>query len=303
MRLLEKTEPSIIQPRPRAAALGRSAARPTHAARQRVAAWRDWLDRGLALALLVPGLPLMALTILAVRLTSRGPGIYRQARVGLRGKVFIMRKIRTMRCDAESATGPVWARQHDPRVTSIGRVIRALHLDELPQLFNVMRGEMALVGPRPERPEFTQWLKREIPGYENRLAALPGITGLAQINLPPDTDLDSVRRKLALDLEYIHTRSLWLDARIVACTALRMLNVRGPVARRWLLVHRAPVILIPESREATAAALVIEPVAANHVAANHVADRHVTDHDDAGASCLSVEVAPPALARSPVAVS
>lgn len=288
MRLLEKTESSVIQPRPRTAALGRSADRSTRAPRRHVAAWRDWLDRGLALVLLVPGLPLMALTIIAVRLTSPGPGIYRQARVGLRGKVFIMRKIRTMRCDAESATGPVWARQHDPRVTPIGRWIRALHLDELPQLFNVLRGEMALVGPRPERPEFTQWLKREIPGYENRLAALPGITGLAQINLPPDTDLDSVRRKLALDLEYIHTCRLWLDVRIVACTALRMLNIRGPAARRWLVVHRAPVLLTPEPPEQLQPAMVVESIAMSH---------------NVDTSCPPVELAPSSLAGSSLAVS
>lgn len=290
MRLLETPEPSVIHPRPRSTARGHLADRSNRAVGRGAWTWRDWLDRGLALALLVPGLPLMVLTILVVRLTSPGPGIYRQARVGLRGKVFIMRKIRTMRCDAESATGPVWARQHDPRVTPIGRWIRALHLDELPQLFNVLRGEMALVGPRPERPEFTQWLKREIPGYENRLAALPGITGLAQINLPPDTDLDSVRRKLSLDLEYIHTRNWWLDARIVACTALRMLNVRGPVARRLLLLHRAPVVLTPEAHAETQPALVIESV-------------HVANHQETDVALASLDVASPSLARSTVAIS
>ena len=223
---------------PRASASRRSPTR---------SAWRSLVNRALALAMLIPALPMMAATILVVRLTSRGPGIYRQKRVGLRGETFVMRKIRTMRLDAESHSGPVWAVQRDPRVTRVGRLIRRLHLDELPQLFNVLLGEMDLVGPRPERPEFTQWLSREIPGYLNRLAVRPGITGLAQINLPPDTDLDSVRRKLALDLEYIHVRTLWLDARIVACTALRLFGVRSAVARRLLGLNRQPVVLAPEA--------------------------------------------------------
>lgn len=206
------------------------------------------VHRVLALVLLVPALPLMAVTIAVVRLTSRGPGIYRQTRVGIGGRNFVMRKIRTMRVDAEARSGPVWAQLSDPRVTPVGRLVRALHLDELPQLFNVLQGEMDLVGPRPERPEFTQWLGSEIPGYLNRLSVKPGITGLAQINLPPDTDLDSVRRKLALDLEYIHTRTLWLDARIVACTALRLFGVRSAAARRLLRLSRQPVVLTPEAQ-------------------------------------------------------
>lgn len=239
MRLLEARERHAAKP-----AICRTRGGPPPASPRR---WQSVVNRALALVLLVPGLPLMALTIVAVRLTSRGPGIYRQTRVGLHGRTFVMRKIRTMRIDAESHSGPVWAQLRDPRVTRAGRVIRRLHLDELPQLFNVLQGEMDLVGPRPERPEFTQWLGREIPGYLNRLAVRPGITGLAQINLPPDTDLDSVRRKLALDLEYIHTRAAWLDARIVACTTLRLIGVRSAFARRLLGLDRQPVVLTPES--------------------------------------------------------
>lgn len=185
-------------------------------------------DRALALVLLIPGLPLIGLLVLLVRLTSRGPGIYSQRRVGRGGYVFVMYKLRSMRTDAESATGPVWAGAgSDSRVTPLGHWLRKLHLDELPQLFNVVRGEMSLVGPRPERPEFVYVLAKQIPGYMDRLAVLPGITGLAQVNLPADTDLDSVRRKLALDCEYIDQASLLLDVRLILCTILRVVGLRG----------------------------------------------------------------------------
>lgn len=244
MRLLEKVEASPVDAAKRGHARGASRGVPPAAS---LGGYRLAIHRALALVLLVPALPLMAVTMAVVRLTSRGPGIYRQTRVGAGGRTFVMRKVRTMRVDAEARSGPVWAQLSDPRVTPVGRLIRALHLDELPQLFNVLAGEMDLVGPRPERPEFTQWLGREIPGYLNRLSVRPGITGLAQINLPPDTDLDSVRRKLALDLEYIHTRTLWLDLRIVACTALRLFGVRSAAARRLLRLNRQPVVLMPET--------------------------------------------------------
>ena len=188
--------------------------------------WQGIRCRLAALVLIVPALPLLALLALLVRLTSRGPGIYRQTRVGLGGKTFVMYKLRTMRLDAEVATGPVWTQTRDPRITPIGNLLRRLHLDEFPQLFNVLKGEMALIGPRPERPEFTQMLARSIPGYLDRLAVRPGITGLAQINLPPDTDLESVRRKLVLDLEYVEGGSLNLDVRIFMATFLRLFHLR-----------------------------------------------------------------------------
>lgn len=190
--------------------------------------WKATLGRIVALAMLAAGLPVMLLTILAVRITSRGPAIFRQTRVGLNGRIFVMYKIRTMRVDAEAATGPVWTQQNDPRITPLGRLIRKLHLDEFPQLINVLRGEMALIGPRPERPEFTKKLALVIPGYLDRHVVRPGITGLAQINLPPDTDYDSVRRKQLLDLAYIREGSLWLDVRIIACTCARMFAIKGP---------------------------------------------------------------------------
>jgi lipopolysaccharide/colanic/teichoic acid biosynthesis glycosyltransferase len=188
--------------------------------------WQAVRCRLAALVLMVPASPLIALLVVLVRLTSRGPGIYRQTRVGLDGKPFVMYKLRTMRLDAEVATGPVWTQTRDPRITPVGNLLRRLHLDEFPQLFNVLKGEMALIGPRPERPEFTQMLARSIPGYLDRLAVRPGITGLAQINLPPDTDLESVRRKLVLDLEYVEGASLNLDVRIFMATFLRLFHLR-----------------------------------------------------------------------------
>jgi lipopolysaccharide/colanic/teichoic acid biosynthesis glycosyltransferase len=190
------------------------------------------LDRVLAALLLLPGLPMIGLLVLLVRLTSRGPGIYRQVRLGRHGQRFLMYKIRTMRQDAEAASGPVWTTQaSDPRVTLVGRLLRRLHLDELPQLLNILKGEMSLVGPRPERPEFVHVLTEAIPGYRSRLGVPPGVTGLAQLNIPPDTDITSVRRKLVLDREYIEQAGLLLDLRILSSTFFRMLRV----PERWLL--------------------------------------------------------------------
>ncbi len=193
-------------------------------------AWKGPIDRCLAAVMLVVGLPVLVLLVILVRLTSRGPGIYKQARVGKGGRKFMMYKIRSMRHDAEAATGPVWTQSHDPRVTLLGKVLRKLHLDELPQLFNVLKGEMSLVGPRPERPEFVRVLGEAIPGYRNRLAVLPGVTGLAQINLPPDSDLASVERKLVLDCEYIERGGLFMDLRLMLCTFLRIFKI----PERWL---------------------------------------------------------------------
>jgi lipopolysaccharide/colanic/teichoic acid biosynthesis glycosyltransferase len=199
-----------------------------------------WLDCILGGALLLVLWPLLAVLMIAVRLSSRGPAIYRQTRVGLGGRSFVMYKLRSMRMDAEKATGPQWALiDGDPRVTPLGYWLRKLHLDELPQLFNLLRGEMSLVGPRPERPEFSSVLAEQIPGYLDRLQVLPGITGLAQVNLPPDTDLESVRRKLAFDLEYIRSASWHLDLRLIACTALRLVGIRGGATASWLGVQRS----------------------------------------------------------------
>jgi lipopolysaccharide/colanic/teichoic acid biosynthesis glycosyltransferase len=201
---------------------------------------KDLLDRILALILLVPAAPLIAMLIVIVRLTSRGSGIFRQVRVGKGGRIFTMYKLRSMSVDAEAGTGPTWAAAGaDPRVTKVGYWLRVLHLDELPQLVNVAKGEMSLVGPRPERPEFVTILAEQIPSYLHRLVVKPGVTGLAQINLPPDTDLDSVRRKLMLDSEYIASANLLLDLRILACTAARMFGLRGGRAVRLFGLTRS----------------------------------------------------------------
>src|SRR5262249_52271591 len=122
-------------------------------------------------------------------------------------------------------TGAQWSTPGDRRITPLGQFLRRTHLDELPQLWNVLRGDMSLVGPRPERPEFIPQLEKAVPHYRARLQVRPGVTGLAQVQLPPDTDLTSVRRKLAYDLYYIRHRSFWIDVRIIACTALHMVGI------------------------------------------------------------------------------
>lgn len=183
------------------------------------------IDFVVALVLLVFLTPVILLAMLLVRLSSRGWPIYTQKRLGLGGKVFTIYKIRTMYQDCERHSGPTWCVPGDPRVTPIGRLLRASHLDELPQLVNVVKGEMSLVGPRPERPEFLERLEHELPGYRCRLAVRPGVSGLAQVQQPPDTDIFSVRRKLNYDLYYVEGQNLWLDFRIVLATALKCLGV------------------------------------------------------------------------------
>ncbi len=145
-----------------------------------------------------------------------------------------MYKIRSMVHNCESSTGAQWSLPGDSRVTLIGQFLRRTHLDELPQLWNVLRGDMSLVGPRPERPEFFPGLERAFPRYRGRLAVQPGLTGLAQVQLPPDTNLESVGRKLACDYVYIRRLSFWLDARILLCTALKVLHIPLAVPRRLL---------------------------------------------------------------------
>jgi sugar transferase (PEP-CTERM system associated) len=160
-------------------------------------------------------LPIMALVALAIKLDSRGPVFYQQERVGKNGKTFMLLKFRSMREDAERETGPVWAQERDLRVTRIGRIIRTLRLDEIPQMINVLRGEMSFVGPRPERPHFVGELKNEIPFYEKRHAAKPGITGWAQIKYPYGASTNDALEKLKYDLYYIKNMSLFLDLLIL----------------------------------------------------------------------------------------
>jgi lipopolysaccharide/colanic/teichoic acid biosynthesis glycosyltransferase len=186
----------------------------------------------IAFCLLVLTAPLMLAAAALTKLTSRGPIIYSQVRLGRHGVPYTIYKIRSMIHQCEKLSGPQWCKVGDPRITSIGRFLRATHLDELPQLWNVLRGEMSLVGPRPERPEFIPHLERAIPRYRERLRVRPGVTGLAQVQLAADTDVRSVRRKLTYDLYYVSHMSLWLDTRIILCTVLKVFGVPFPVLRK-----------------------------------------------------------------------
>ena len=163
-------------------------------------------------------LPIMALTAIAIRIESPGPVVYTQERVGLRGRKFRIFKLRSMRADAE-ARGPVWASENDPRVTRVGRVIRRLRIDETPQFFNILRGEMSLIGPRPERPEFVERLEKRIPYYSERHLVKPGLTGWAQVSYPYGASFEDAREKLQYDLYYIKNQSPLLDAIILLETA------------------------------------------------------------------------------------
>ena len=185
------------------------------------------LDYSFGLIGLIVALPVMLLVALAVKLSSPGPILYRQTRVGQGGDVFTVFKFRSMRADAEHKTGAVWATQNDPRVTPVGRVIRKLRFDELPQLFNVLRGEMSIVGPRPERPEFVKLLSEQIPYYRQRHCIKPGISGWAQISHRYGDSLEDAIVKLEYDLYYIKNMSPSLDTYIIFHTLKTMLLSRG----------------------------------------------------------------------------
>ena len=171
-----------------------------------------------ASVLLIIFSPMVGLVALLVKIFDGSPVIYGQIRVGKNGHLFQMYKFRTMRLDAEQTSGPVWARDDDPRITRLGRILRKTHLDELPQLVNVIKGEMSLVGPRPERPHFVEQLTGVIPEYSKRLAVKPGITGLAQVKHRAEQDLTDTRKKLQLDLEYIDRMSWGTDFKILIAT-------------------------------------------------------------------------------------
>lgn len=209
-----------------------------------------------ALVALICLLPLMGLIGLAIKFDSMGPILYKQQRVGINrrrhnrrtsgddllrcsrqgedrrkenffGKPFMVYKFRTMVVDAEKRCGPVWATKNDPRTTRIGRLLRKIRLDELPQLINVIKGEMSLVGPRPERPYFIQQLTRQIDSYSRRLDVLPGITGLAQVERGYDGTIEDVRSKVDCDLRYIRSRSIRKDLTIMVRTIGVVLGCRG----------------------------------------------------------------------------
>jgi sugar transferase (PEP-CTERM system associated) len=188
---------------------------------------RRGLNFSLALVGLVISLPLLPFILLAVKLDSPGPVLYRQKRVGKRGTQFYCYKFRTMRQDAEADTGATWAADDDPRITRVGKVLRVTRLDEIPQLWCVLKGDMHFVGPRPERPEFVEWLSKEIPYYGVRHAVRPGITGWAQVQYKYGNTLEDAREKLQYDLFYIKNASIGLDLLILFQTIKIVLLGRG----------------------------------------------------------------------------
>jgi exopolysaccharide biosynthesis polyprenyl glycosylphosphotransferase len=185
------------------------------------------IDLILAVAGLLLTLPLMGLIALAIRLDSRGPVLFRQERVGQGGRIFVLSKFRSMNADAEERSGPVWASAHDPRVTRIGRILRKTRLDELPQLIQILRGEMSFIGPRPERPEFVQLLQREVPFYMERLSVKPGLSGWAQVRCPYGASVEDALEKLQYDLYYVKNLSPFLDLLILFSTIQVVLFGRG----------------------------------------------------------------------------
>jgi len=193
--------------------------------------WEESLKRLMDLVIsgtvLVVGLPLWIVIDFMVRLTSSGPSIYRQHRVGQHGREFVMYKYRTMQINAEAETGPVWASEDDPRYTRFGRWLRKWRIDEIPQMWNVFKGEMSLVGPRPERPFFVEKFSSQIPLYSRRHRVKPGITGWAQVKWRYDSNLDDVRQKVKYDLFYIENMSFKRDLQILFRTVYTAIRGAG----------------------------------------------------------------------------
>ncbi|MGH9794472.1 MAG: exopolysaccharide biosynthesis polyprenyl glycosylphosphotransferase, partial [Candidatus Acidiferrales bacterium] len=181
----------------------------------------------ISLALLLLVLPLLPLIALAIKLSSPGPVLYRQRRMGRQGVTFTCYKFRTMRAEAEADIGPTWAGDEDPRITAVGYWLRLARLDEIPQLWNVLKGDMAFVGPRPERPEFVQWLSDSIPYYHLRHIIRPGITGWAQVRYRYGSSVEDAKEKLRYDLFYIKNLALGLDLLILFLTVKTILLGRG----------------------------------------------------------------------------
>lgn len=210
--------------------------------------WGQWYlpvkhscDRLFALLGLIVLSPVIALAAFLVKVTSSGPAFYTQTRLGHNGETFTIYKLRTMIHNCESLTGPRWSMPGDPRITPLGWFLRATHLDELPQLVNVLKGEMSLIGPRPERPEFLPELEESHPAYRQRLHVRPGISGLAQVQLPADAEVEKVRHKLALDLYYIRHLTPLMDLKLLLGTALHAMGIPGHILRR--------IVRIPDSEK------------------------------------------------------
>ncbi len=189
---------------------------------------RRIVDFALAFNMLMLLLPLFILTAIIIKLESKGPVFYSQQRYGWKGKIFAIHKFRSMVQDAEKISGPVWAQKSDPRITRIGRIMRKTRIDELPQLINIIKGDMSFIGPRPERPFFANTFKMQIPLYLNRLKVRPGITGLAQVTVGYDETLEDVKDKVRKDLEYIQSSNKWsMNFYIVAKTVKTLLTLKG----------------------------------------------------------------------------
>ena len=204
---------------------------------------RPLMDYGISFIGLLIASPVLIVTGIAIKITSSGPVFYTQVRVGKDGCLFNIIKFRTMRADAEFQTGPVWTKKNDPRITTIGRFLRETHIDELPQLINVLKGDMGIIGPRPERPHFVDMLNDEIHGYSRRLSVKPGITGLAQCYCEPDETIRDVKRKLRYDVLYIEKRCWMLDLEILwrtLCIGLLGGKLQNP--RKLFIQEKAQLI-------------------------------------------------------------
>jgi exopolysaccharide biosynthesis polyprenyl glycosylphosphotransferase len=180
-----------------------------------------------AIVILLLVLPFLPIIVLVIKLDSAGPILFRQKRVGKRGKIYVLYKFRTMTVDAEKNTGAVWAKEHDPRVTRVGEFLRKCRIDEIPQLFNVLAGDMSLVGPRPERPEFVDKLKEIIPYYSERHFVKPGVTGWAQVRYPYGASVEDAIEKLRYDLYYIKNLTMVFDLIVILETIKVVLFRRG----------------------------------------------------------------------------
>ncbi|MDZ7765250.1 MAG: sugar transferase [Melioribacteraceae bacterium] len=185
------------------------------------------MDIAISFVFLILTSPLMILTSIAIKLDSKGPVFYKQERSGLNGEVFKIIKFRSMVQDAEKTSGPVWSMKDDPRITRVGRIMRKLRIDEVPQVINVLKGEMSFVGPRPERPFFVEKLSKDIPLYKRRLRVRPGITGWAQVKHKYDETIEDVKAKLRYDLFYIENMSLRMDLKIIFRTIFVVLFGKG----------------------------------------------------------------------------
>jgi exopolysaccharide biosynthesis polyprenyl glycosylphosphotransferase len=177
--------------------------------------------------ILIVSSPILILTAIAIKIDSEGPIFFKQERMGQNGKIFNILKFRSMIKDAERHTGPVWSQKDDPRVTKVGKIVRKLRIDEIPQMYNVFKGQMSIVGPRPERPYFVEKLSQEIPYYKRRLKVRPGITGWAQVKHKYDESIEDVKVKLRYDLFYIENMSIRMDFKIMLRTVLVVLFGKG----------------------------------------------------------------------------